>query len=434
MVRRVVAVRTVLPWLLASAGCGLILDADPPSQSGGVDGSTPSDAGAPDARDASRPPPDGGSCANDSECDDALPCNGVETCFRGNCVAGPPPACPDDGIDCTDDHCDDATGGCVSQPDDTRCASPACGVAMCDPAALGCAFVPHDADCDDGIACTGDVCTGASCEHIPDTTLCMDSEYCDAITGCTPLPACVTSTDCPDMSCNFVECNDGACTYIPLGTDPDCTSADPCMPARCVSGSCVLGPRRICAPSDPRSCTREVCARDSIGDVSCTPQNRDGETCDIAPMRCAAGQCSGSTCVDPPPCTSPDACVTYGCGSDGVCVPVGAHDCGPSAYCVGSGVMPRCECFPGYIDCLPEPGCECAVFPECPVDFDDCDGDGVCECDLATQQCIIDPRTLAAICAPLLACERPCASDQLCCPTTGMCFAAACLACCPASA
>jgi len=45
----------------------------------------------------------------------------------------------------------------------------------------GCArfgFEPSCTDCDDGIACTRDVCSSGLCQHVPDSSLCPDGELC----------------------------------------------------------------------------------------------------------------------------------------------------------------------------------------------------------------------------------------------------------------
>ena len=60
-------------------------------------------------------------CSVDGDCDDGLFCNGAETCSAGTCQPGTPITCPDDGIGCTADACDEATDACVSTPDDGLC-------------------------------------------------------------------------------------------------------------------------------------------------------------------------------------------------------------------------------------------------------------------------------------------------------------------------
>jgi hypothetical protein len=84
-------------------------------------------------------------CSTNTECDDALYCNGVEACVNQVCTPGTPPTC-DDGNVCTDDACDEATDDCSYLPNQDSCA-------------------------DDGDECTFDYCDGGACVH-PDSGFC----------------------------------------------------------------------------------------------------------------------------------------------------------------------------------------------------------------------------------------------------------------------
>jgi len=111
-----------------------------------------------------------------------------------------------DGITCTTDVCNGATGICQSWPDDSRCPDPLfCnGWDMCDPEhpdadVDGCIPDPYacanacdettdtcfnctsNADCDDGLDCTNDVCNGLTgeCSHWDNCT----SGSCNYLTG-----------------------------------------------------------------------------------------------------------------------------------------------------------------------------------------------------------------------------------------------------------
>lgn len=105
------------PCRAASGAC------DVPEACDGAAAACPPDALAPDG----------------ALCNDALLCNGVETCTGGLCEAGTPPRC-DDEDPCTADACSEESG-CTSAPIDGCCRS--------------------DADCEDGDPCTDDACTGA---------------------------------------------------------------------------------------------------------------------------------------------------------------------------------------------------------------------------------------------------------------------------------
>ncbi|MFQ5463689.1 MAG: right-handed parallel beta-helix repeat-containing protein [Phycisphaerae bacterium] len=117
----------------------------------------------------------GPQCAFDADCDDGLACNGAETCVGALlCEPGTPIVC-DDGIACTVDSCVDPAGTCDYVPNHAACDNDVfCdGAEVCD-AAAGC-LPGTDVDCDDGIACTADVCNefGGYCDNIPDAGGCV---------------------------------------------------------------------------------------------------------------------------------------------------------------------------------------------------------------------------------------------------------------------
>jgi hypothetical protein len=94
--------------------------------------------------------------ANDANCDNGLFCDGAETCDAvKDCQAGTPPD-PSDGVDCTDDSCNESTDSMDN--------------------------VANDANCDNGLFCDGaetcdvvldcqpgsDPCSGSSCDDTGD--------------------------------------------------------------------------------------------------------------------------------------------------------------------------------------------------------------------------------------------------------------------------
>jgi hypothetical protein len=90
-----------LAAVVSLSSCG---DPNPTPDAGGLpDAPTPLDA-APE-------------CTENLDCDDAISCNGTETCQAGRCVRGVPMRC-DDGIACTNDFCSEELRGCVNRPAD----------------------------------------------------------------------------------------------------------------------------------------------------------------------------------------------------------------------------------------------------------------------------------------------------------------------------
>lgn len=150
-------------------------------------------------------------CSQNSDCDDGLFCNGVESCVGGVCRGGQPPAC-DDGIPCTLNECDEATHSCFFKPKNALCDNGRfCdGYEICD-RLLGC-LPGTPPNCDDGVACTVDTCSDAKgvCIHTPDDSFCNDHlfcngvEYCNRDRGCLqgPPPNCDDGIACTVDSCN----------------------------------------------------------------------------------------------------------------------------------------------------------------------------------------------------------------------------------------
>jgi hypothetical protein len=148
-------------------------------------------------------------CESNAECQDPDRCNGAETCNPGGagadprtgCVAGTPLVC-NDGLSCTDDHCD---------------------------ATMGCTTVAIDARCEDGVSCTIDRCSATAgpsgCENLPSNDVCnaacTTGATCNVSTGCMggAPRACGDGTDCTVDSCDPSVV--GFCVNDPLDADGD---------------------------------------------------------------------------------------------------------------------------------------------------------------------------------------------------------------------
>lgn len=186
---------------------------------------------------------------DDSLCDDADVCSGLEIChaFLGCIAAGPPLDC-DDQVDCTVDSCDPLEG-CSSVPNDGACDDMVgCTVDSCD-AQAGCLNEPDDEFCDDGVDCTSTVCSAAAgCLIDPNNELCDDdidctSDSCSPDEGCQHYPLhslCDDGIDCTDDLCPGAgpcsnELQDGICLIDGLCYDEGQTSPDnvcfTCLPA-----------------------------------------------------------------------------------------------------------------------------------------------------------------------------------------------------------
>jgi len=124
----------------------------------------------------------------------------------------------DDGVACTIDVCRD--GGCVHVPDPSACGDDglACTSATCD-VQRGCVHEPDDVACDDAIACTADSCDGElGCVSEPSDAACHDGVAC-TVDRCDGELGCVSTPDdaaCDDgVACTVDRCGASGCERTP---------------------------------------------------------------------------------------------------------------------------------------------------------------------------------------------------------------------------
>ncbi len=242
-----------------------------------------------------------GVCSNDADdalCDNGRFCDGEEFCdaVRG-CRSGPRPDC-DDGVDCTIDDCDTVSDECVNLPDDSFCDNGTfCdGHERCD-AVRDCR--PGDPpDCDDGVRCTVDRCDADvdECVHEPDDALCDDGLFCNGMETCDAVRDCQAGTP--------PSCDDGvACT-----TDSCDRSVDDCVhtpdDGLCDNGVFCDG-REVCdavqgCVSGPDPCPGHACRESDQQCLGCRNDADcdDGDFCNGAETCGKKGVCRKGT----PPC------------------------------------------------------------------------------------------------------------------------------------
>jgi hypothetical protein len=154
-------------------------------------------------------------CTTDDECSSLNEgrqfCTGLFTCDNGLCRVVAPPSC-DDGIACTDDVCDLASDACQSIPNNDKCPTdfPICFVQYGCQAAQPC---EHDSECDDGLWCNGtESCIQGHCTTslAPD---CDDHDPCtidacdETLDQCTHTHQQLTATDHPDYDFTDANCD-----------------------------------------------------------------------------------------------------------------------------------------------------------------------------------------------------------------------------------
>jgi len=268
---------------------------------------------------------------DDSLCLDENLCTTNEHCDPAQGCVTDPVVC-DDGIGCTRDACDPALG-CVHTPDDARCLDENLCTTneRCDPAQRGCVSDP--VDCDDGFPCTTDVCVPATgeCINAANTAACDDSNPC-TIDACAPEhpdrgpDGCVhDAVDCDDgVACTEDSCNpaSGECVHTP--NDSLCLDENGCtVNERCDAEQGCLSDPKNCA--DAHDCTTDTCLAPS-GDCVHTPvdtQCNDGilctvDTCDPN-IGCLHGaedslcndniDCTFDDCRPLDPAAGPDGCI-----------------------------------------------------------------------------------------------------------------------------
>ena len=275
--------------------------------------------------------------AEDAGCEDGNPCTFGDWCKKGECKKGLKATCDDDN-ECTIDACDKLSG---------------------------CAHTPASGPCNDSDPCTADsVCSGGVC-HAP-------SGPCDDQNPCT------TDTCLPDLGCEFVPIEGGACE------DGDaCTSGDACQGGACVSGPktncddatvctedkcdalfgcyhtltsdpCCNGAEHLCDDGNP--CTTDTCQAGSGGCVNTnnTQACEDGDQC-TGGDKCAGGECQTGTaapCDDGNPCTTDSCNEAAGCQNapklggcnDGIACTT--NDACDNGQCVGD--TSQCKCDPDF--------------------------------------------------------------------------------------
>jgi hypothetical protein len=228
----------------------------------------------------------------------------------------------DDGKACTLDVCN-ADGACEHPPkctgDTDHCCGGVCGQ-CCEPG-----------DCDDGVECTTDDCFEGVCSNMPGR--CQDdvNQYCTA-SGCMDREQCTSDGACDDQNpCTTDRCQDGLCAHDGCGTGTYCCADGSGCHACCGDSQCVSGGDDPC---NPAVCVNGTCGHEELcqGDnQTCCP--RAGGTAD-----CGVGCCVNEDCPDVP-CTR-KRCTPTGCVNDPITV-----ECPQGQTCVvGMGCTPVAQC------------------------------------------------------------------------------------------
>jgi hypothetical protein len=217
------------------------------------------------------------SCTMDSDCDDGIYCNGMETCSDGLCAKGLPVQCPEsDEVECTDDVCDEGTHTCVMVPNDTRCDDGEfCnGQEYCD-GTLGCQAESEIVCPADDVSCTTEACAEElkSCSQEVEHQLCDDGLFCTGQEYCDPTLDCQSyGAPCSDgVGCTEDVCNEEYqyCDWIPDDTKCDdglfCTGQEVCeLFSGCHAGGPPCSASETC--DEAQNACIQVCFTDTNGE------------------------------------------------------------------------------------------------------------------------------------------------------------------------
>ncbi|MEE8310941.1 MAG: hypothetical protein V3R77_01705, partial [Candidatus Binatia bacterium] len=304
---------------------------------------------------------------NATPCDDGDACTTGDACVDGTC-AGLEVALCDDGDPCTTDRCD-ATSGCASAPLDCSLLDTDCGQGVCEPSAGICVpGPPVGAACNDGDACTADVCDPVQgCATTP--VSCDDGDVCTVET-CQPATGCVSAPlDCSllDAACVVGVCEavggvcvaaavEGeGCSSSSCDTDVACDDADACTVDTCSAAGDCTNAAVVCDDGD--ACTADAC--DAIAGCVFEPVScEDGDPCTEDTCDAQAG-CTRATTA----CDDGVACTVDACGSTTGCThePVDTL-CDDGSFCNGAEI---CQVLQG---CLAGPAPVCDDGSVCTAD------------------------------------------------------------------
>ena len=230
---------------------------------------------------------------DDGLCADGNLCNGTETCDASlGCQAGTPVDF-DDAIPCTNDSCDPQTGLAIHQPDDALCAdADLCNGAEICTVGLGCQAGPP-LDIDDGITCTLDSCDPASGEitHLTNDALCDDDDVCTGVEFCDAAQGCQAGTPIvidDGIGCTLDSCDPQSGAVTHLADDARCDDGNSCNGEELCDASldCQAGTPPVI--DDGVGCTVDSCS--IVAGVSNTPDD----------TRCSDGDlCNGVEICDP---------------------------------------------------------------------------------------------------------------------------------------
>jgi hypothetical protein len=221
-------------------------------------------------------------CFVAGDCDDGIACTD-DSCIGDVCENLPNNTnCADDGSFCSGAEYCDTTMDCVSSGD--PCA--AIGLA-CDDSGDACVECLVDGDCDDGVACTDDVCLAGGCVHTANDANCVDDGiFCNGAEVCDSVFDCQSSGDpCDGLGLLCQEMTNSCDNCL---SDADCDDGVACTDDQCIAGDCYAAENNGLCVDDGLFCNGAESCDALLGCVS------DGDPCLASGLACDEG---GDACV-----------------------------------------------------------------------------------------------------------------------------------------
>jgi hypothetical protein len=294
----------------------------------------------------------------------------------------------DDGLACTVDVCNPLKG-CQNAPADSLCNDGnVCTSEFCD-LELGCIVTDLEGSCDDGDACTtGDICQGGQCIGVSIADCCLLDLACDDENPCTEDICNSDSHQCQHLSAPLegISCN---------GDDDGCTIET------CQNGTCVIAANVECPEAE--ECQQVACVSSGPLAFTCLVSDlTDGEACDDGLFCTADDSCDESAkCVGGGPidCSQEAGPCLFGLCDElhDKCVTVALPDELP-CNADGDGCTTADSCLEGECIAGPAPDCTSAA-DECA--FGNCLSSGPFE-----YECVKAPKPADTECDDGLVCTE----------------------------
>ncbi len=293
------------------------------------------------------------------ECNDALFCNGAESCNAAACVAGTAPII-NDNLFCTSDSCDEVNDEVLHTALDVN-DNLFCTVDSCNEDTDSVVHAPIAVD--DSITCTADSCDEANdlIVHTPQNSLCDNGLYCDGAEVCSATLGCQSGTSVSCSVNNILGIN--TCNNNPDGIPVTLDFRD-AFTSTCDEGTdaCTVGSQTI-----THACNVATCGASCDSTHTCTATDCDNlDKCvgadyydysDVSNACLGDCSCESNSCGTPVITTNDPRCGE--CAGDDDCNSLDRN------YCSGALIMHdegKCEAYTCVVETTTTQNCNDGLF------------------------------------------------------------------------